>query len=296
MFGYTLEVENEHQPIFNPSEAEQPTPPNTLLPIAASPDDPPWNGWTAVGVWLFSVASIVVIPSVFLGIYAVSRGVSLGDQELLKDFILTDQGAIVAQLLPILLAHLLTIAVAWIAVTRFNTYSFRKMLGWEKGGFTWWHYCIILIGFFVAATIVTAIVPEQENDLLRILKSSRSAVYIVAFFATFTAPLVEEVVYRGLLYSAFQRTFGVSAAFVLATLLFSIVHVPQYWPSYSTIFLLTLLSVTLTAIRIKTNNLLPCVILHTLFNGLQSILLILEPYLKSSDVPNPIGTIHRMFQ
>ena len=289
-------MEIEHQPAFRPFEPDQPAPMRRFVPAAPSPSDPPWNGWSAVGVWAFSVASIVVVPLIFLGLYAASRGISLADQVQLKEFIFTDQGAIVAQLLPILLAHLLTIAVAWIAVTRLNTYPFRKMLGWEKGGFKWWHYCIILLGFFVVATVVTAIVPEQENDLIRILKSSRTAVYIVAFFATFTAPLVEEVVYRGLLYSAFQRAFGVPAAFVLATVLFSVVHVPQYWPSYSTIFLLTLLSVTLTAIRVKTNNLLPCIILHTLFNGLQSVLLIIEPYLKTSDIPDPAAAILGMLK
>ncbi len=291
-----IEVEIEDQPTYNPFETAQPTPPQIPVSIAPTPNNPPWNGWTAVGVWALSVAFIVVIPVIFLGLYAASRGITLSDREQFKEFIFTDQGAIVSQLLPILLAHFLTIAVAWAVVTRFNTYGFRKTLGWKKGGFRWWHYCIILGGFLVVATIVTAYFPEQENELIRLLKSSRTAVYIVAFFATFTAPLVEEVVYRGILYSAFQRTFGTPAAFILATALFSIVHVPQYWPSYSTIFLLTLLSLTLTAIRVKTNNLLPCIILHTLFNGLQSVLLILEPYLISPEVPNPIGTFCRMLK
>lgn len=290
------DVETEEQFIDTPVESTQSAPPQSVVPEPPSPNNPPWNSGTAFGVWLLSVIFIVLIPSIFLVIYAVSRGVSLGDQEELKEFITSDPSAILVQLFPVILAHLLTIALAWMVVTRFNSYSFRNMLGWEKGGFAWWHYCIILVGFLVVAAVVERYVPEQENDLIRILKSSRTAVYLVAFFATFTAPLVEEVIYRGILYSAFQRTFGVPAAFILATVLFSIVHVPQYWPSYGTIFLVTLLSVTLTAIRVKTNNLLPCVILHTLFNGLQSVLLILEPYLKTEETPNPVGAICRIFQ
>jgi membrane protease YdiL (CAAX protease family) len=177
-------------------------------------------------------------------------------------------------------AHLFTILLAWLVVTNGRKYSFRKTLGWQRGGVVWWHYVLILKVFAVLAGIVTAIYPEQGNDLLRILHSSRSAVYIVALVATITAPLVEEVIYRGVLYSAFQRTLGVGVAFVVATFLFALVHVPQYYPSYSTIFLLGLLSVTLTLVRVISGNLLPCIILHTVFNGLQSILLILEPYLK----------------
>jgi len=288
-------MEIEHQPTSRPFESAQPTLLKSPVPRTPTPNDPPWNGWAAVGVWALSVAFIVSLPLISLGLYAVSRGISLRDEAQLKEFILADPGAVLAQLLPILLAHLLTIAVAWVIVTRFNTHSFRRTLGWERGGFVWWHYCIILVGFFVVAAVVTSIIPETENDLIRILKSSRAAVYIVAFLATFTAPLVEEVVYRGILYSAFQRSFGVPAAFVLATVLFSIVHVPQYWPSYSTIFLLTLLSLTLTAIRVKTSNLLPCIILHTLFNGLQSVLLILEPYLNNTQVLDPVTTVFRLF-
>jgi membrane protease YdiL (CAAX protease family) len=82
------------------------------------------------------------------------------------------------------------------------------------------------------------------------------------------------------LYSALQRTAGPAFAVGLVTFLFAIVHLPQYYPSVSTMILLTLLSLTLTLIRVKTGNLLPCIILHTIFNGFQSILLIIEPYVK----------------
>ena len=65
------------------------------------------------------------------------------------------------------------------------------------------------------------------------------ALYTVAFLAVFTAPFVEEVIYRGILYSALQRTTGTVLAVVIVTLLFAAVHVPQYWGSPSTIMLLT---------------------------------------------------------
>ena len=154
----------------------------------------------------------------------------------------------------------------------------------------WWHYAVILVAFFVFAAIIGNYFPEKENDLIRILQSSQSAVYLVAIVATFTAPLVEEVIYRGVLYSAFQRAFGIPAAFALVTGLFALVHVPQYYPSFSTIFLLTVLSMTLTAIRVVSNNLLPCVILHTLFNGIQSIFLILRPDISVPALPEH-GTV-----
>ena len=96
--------------------------------------------------------------------------------------------------------------------------------------------------------------------------------------------MVEEVVYRGVLYSAIQRSIGVKGAIAIVTALFALVHVPQYWGSPGTIILICLLSLVLTLVRVSTGNLLPCIILHTIFNGIQSLFLVLQPFL-----PEKIG-------
>jgi membrane protease YdiL (CAAX protease family) len=250
--------------------------------------------WRRVGfaglaffVWAASVAMIALVPAIFLMPYLASAGIPLSDVGQIADFAKNDQTAVLLQIIAILPAHLLTLFLAYIVVSQGRKFEFFKTLGWESGGVRWWHYCTILGAFFVIAGIVSLFVPEQDNELLRLLRSSRYAVYIVAFVATVSAPLIEEVIYRGVLYSAFQRAFGIPLAFLLVTLLFALVHVPQYYPSYSTILLLTLLSVTLTGLRVWSNNLWPCVVLHTIFNGLQSTLLIAEPWIGGGLPPNP---------
>jgi membrane protease YdiL (CAAX protease family) len=250
-----------------------------------TPNNPPWNAGVAIAVWFVSVLFILVIPAVFLLPYLAIQDPPITDNAQMVDFAKSDPTAVFLQIIAIIPAHILTILMAWLVVTWGRQYPFLKTLGWRTGGMRWWHYVVILGGFLVIAAIVGNFFPEQENELLRILSSSRAAVFVVAFLATFTAPFVEEVIYRGVVYSAFQRTFGIPAAFLFVTLLFALVHVPQYYPSVSTILLLTLLSVILTSIRVKTGNLLPCVILHTLFNGLQSVFLLLEPLLKDAETP-----------
>ena len=265
--------------------------PAMSLDETPTPDTPPWGILPAIGVWIASVLFILVIPTFFLLPYLAMQRPPITESEKIVEFAKSDPTSIFLQIVAIIPAHLFTVLIAWLVVTKRNKFSFRQTLGWEKGGFRWWYYGVLLVGFFAVAMIVGNFFPEQENDLVRILHSSRSAVYIVAFVATFTAPFVEEVVYRGVLYSAFQRTMGVPTAFLLVTFLFAVVHVPQYYPSYSTIFLLGLLSLLLTSIRVKTKNLLPCIILHTLFNGVQSFLLIIEPLTKSADVSEPAAVI-----
>jgi len=250
-----------------------------------NPENPPWNSGLAFGLWLLSVFFIMFVPVIFLFPYLISSGIMQQGSERLAEFSVNDPTAIVIQMAAVVPAHLLTILAAWFVITKFRRYDFREMLGWKSGGIRWFHHLLILIGFFVLAGFVGQFFPETENQLIRILKSSRTAVFIVAFMATFTAPLVEEVIYRGVLYSAFQRTFGVPAAVAAVTLLFSLVHVPQYYESPSTILLLTVLSLILTLMRVFSGNLLPCIIFHTLINGIQSVGLIAEPYLKEYTEP-----------
>ena len=288
-----MEIEDN---LLYPAPAAAPQPPISIAAVP-TPNNPSWGSLAAVGVWIASVLFILIVPTLFLLPYLATIKPPLIESAEIVEFAKTDPTAIFLQILAVIPAHILTVLLAWLVVTRFKKYSFTKTLGWNSGGIgMWFAYPIILVIFFAIALIVGNFFPEQENDLIRILHSSRSAVYLLAFVATFTAPFVEEVVYRGVLYSAFQRTMGVPAAFLLVTLLFAVVHVPQYYPSYSTIFLLGMLSLILTSIRVRTNNLLPCIVLHTLFNGIQSILLILEPLAKTSPAADPAAAIFHLFK
>ncbi len=282
-------MQNPDQIAYSP-ELPLPVEP-AIIPEPPTPNNPPWGSLEGVGLWVASILAILIIPTLFLLPYLATIQPPITESEQLVEFAKTDPTAVFLQIVAIIPAHLLTILLAWLIVTKGRKYSFKAMLGWQTGSFRWWHYLIVLGSFFVLAAVVGSLVPEQENDLIRMLQSSRSAVYIIAFVATFTAPFVEEVVYRGVLYSAFQRALGVPAAFALVTFLFAIIHVPQYWPSYSTIFLLGVLSIILTAIRVKTNNLLPCIILHTLFNGIQSVFLVAEPLLPKPEVQQQVAAL-----
>lgn len=257
----------------------------SVVDSAPTPDNPPWNGWIALVVWISSIIFIVVFPNIFVLPYIAGQNIDFSDAARLNEFVTTDKTAIILQLLSVIPSHILTLLLAWFVVTKFKKYSFRQTLGWNWGGFKFWHAILILIFFYALAMSLTSIFGESKNDFLKILESSRAAVFLVAFFATFTAPLVEEVVYRGILYSAFQRTFGVAWAVAAVTFLFALIHVPQYstnWiPDYVTITVILFLSLALTLVRVKTGNLLPCIVLHTVFNGIQSIVLILQPYLEN---------------
>jgi len=296
-------VENidEQEPSLQP-DIEEVSQVRSVAELIISPDNPPWNGWVAIGYWILSVLFIVAVPAVFLFPYILSQHFDLTDRETLNKFIFSDPTAIVLQLAPVILAHILTLAAGWFIVTRARRYSFRTTLGWHMDGFRIWHAIVLTVAFYLFGFLMTSVFGKVDNDFEKLIEASRVAVYLVAILATFTAPLVEEVVYRGVLYSAFQRKFGLAASVIFVTLLFTIVHVPQYSvngvPDYASVITLLVLSLVLTLIRAKTGNLLPCIVLHTVFNGIQSLFLILEPFLPSSDTTTPDvqGFIQHLFK
>jgi uncharacterized protein len=291
-FAKLESVQNEEftQPDYNAPLVRElaELPPETAPP---SPNNPPWNSLVAFGVWFLSVLAIFMFPVFFIVPYI------LLNREFSLETFQTDSTAILLNLLAIVPAHLFTLAAAWFVATRNGKFSLGETLGLKSGGFRWWYYPLVLIAFFAIAGAVNYYIPEGDNELLKILRSSRTAVYIIVVLATFTAPLVEEVVYRGILYSALQRTIGVGGAVALVTFFFALVHVPQYWGSPGTILLICLLSLVLTLIRWKTDNLLPCIIMHTIFNGLQSLFLVAEPYLPKMEtaVQDQAALIIRLF-
>jgi uncharacterized protein len=265
-------------PITFPESGAEGIPLEEPRPPAYDPDNPPWGLPGALGVLVLSFALMVVTQVVVLVPYALRRGVKL---DALPAFALNDAGAIFFQIVSIIPAHLLTLGLAWLLVTRAGKYPFFKMLGWEwSGRLNFWGCAGLAVLLYLTGVGILYVSGPTDNALERLIQSSRGAALATAFAATFTAPLVEELVFRGLLYSSLRRLVGAAWSVAVVFLLFALIHVPQYWPSYGVIATILLLSFVLTLIRARTGRLLPCFVIHLIFNGIQSVLIVLEPYLK----------------
>ena len=226
----------------------------------------------ALCVWVLSIVAIFIFPLFLIVPYLITSGAAISEE------MQNDPQVVLLGLIGVAPAHLFTFIITWFVVTNYRKHSFLGMLGWKSGGIRWWYYPLVIASFMALVGGVSQILPEREHDILRIIRSSPAAAYTLAFIATFFAPFIEEAVYRGLLYSAFQRSIGTVWTVAIVTLMFAGIHYPQYWESPGSIIMITVLSFALTMTRTLSGNLLPCVILHFLFNGLQSIFIILEPY------------------
>jgi membrane protease YdiL (CAAX protease family) len=250
-------------------------------------------------VWFASILLVIFMPLVFVIPYAAYRGIHFGSPNYLPALVelaTNDKTAVLLQLLALFPSHLVTFLLVWALITRFGKHSFWKAIGWEwPPGFPWWLEVLVSVALgvllFVIGNILAKLLGAGETTKLeQIINSSIAARYTISFLAVFTAPFAEELVYRGVLFAPLERLAGKATAVFIVLALFTVIHVPQYWPNIGVISAVALLSISLTLVRAYSGRLLPCVVIHLVFNGIQAIFLILEPYLRHfAPTPEPVA-------
>ena len=232
----------------------------------------------ALLTWFSSVILLLLIPPILSLPYLLYRYQNGGF--LTRETLIADKTFIFLNIVGVIPAHVITFAIAWAVVTRFGRFSFWRVIGWDwTPSFRFWKSVGLAIALLIAGILILSRFGGPPTDMEKIIMSSRLNACTTAFLATVTAPLVEEVVYRGVLYSALQRVVGVAGAVFIVMSLFTIVHGPEYWPNFGVLSTILLLSFSLTMVRARTNRLLPCYVIHLVFNGVQSFVIVLGPYL-----------------
>lgn len=249
------------------------------------PNNPPWGVLAAFVTWFISIVFLVFVPvitAVPYVLYAAQRGTSS------PDALLTDKNFIFFSVAGVIPAHLLTLGVAWAVVTKFGRYPFWKTLGWQwPRNFGPWKSVGVALALLGIGALITYVVGGKQTELDELINSSYRTRITTAILAATTGPLVEEIVYRGLLYPAFERALGVVSSVLIVSTLFAGVHVYQYRSNIGVIAVISILSLSLTVIRAYTGSLLPSFFIHFVFNGVQSVLLLLQPLMERTQQALP---------
>jgi len=269
-----LPEEHAEPPELRPSEPLQP------------PVKQDWiSAWVDVtlsfGVWVASVVMLLIVPVIFAIPYLVYRIAKLGPPT--PEALSADKALVFFSVVGVLPTHLLTIVFVWLVITYGGRRPFWKNIdfGWPKD-----HSPVIvtLLSVLVATILylvavgITKLYGEHKTDLDLLIESSIYTRMATAFVAVFTAPLAEELIYRGLIYRALEKATGTAITIIIVSLLFAGVHVFQYRNNIAVILAITLLSITLTVTRAISGKVLPSFIIHLVFNGIQSIFIVLSGF------------------
>lgn len=239
-----------------------------------SPDNPVWGIPESVALWIAAFCALLVsemgaaLYLVYAGIYDLPIP---ADQE-----ITTDPSLLVARILSLGVGHAITFLLAWLIVTDAGRLRFFESVGWGwRRGVGPRQVVLVFLAIYALSLVVSNLLPEQgPTPFSRVLDSSFAVRIAVGIFAVVSAPLVEEVIYRGVMYPAFARRFGQAAAILLVSALFLVVHADQYAAAPAIMIPLGALSLALTWLRAYTGSLLPSFALHLLFNTVNVVLIL----------------------
>lgn len=280
--------ETSQQPLTPLSEQQAEPPAHVPELQALSPATSRWLPWVevakAIAIWITSIGLLLFVPVLFALPLIVYKAVQAGR---FYAEIVTETDVLFLSVAAILPAHLLTLFVTKNILSEGERRSFWKAIRFEWPANV--HpvivtlICILLAVILLAlAWVVTTLYGGGKTDLDLLIEKSMYTRVATAFVALATAPLIEEVIYRGVLYPAVEKATGMGIAIVVVSFLFAGVHVLQYKNNISVIVMITMLSIVLTVARAVTGSMLPSFIIHLVFNGIQSVVIVAGGFVPKS--------------
>lgn len=243
------------------------------------PDNPPWGPLTGLGTWAFSVAASIVIPLIPFLVVIVVKMLNGASLESIRAWA-ESSNALLLLIIATFPAEAVIFLFCWAVVTGRGKRPFLESLGWNWAGRSVMYWCLVSIGVVivinVASNFLLRWLPERPSPFEEMLKSSPPVRIGTVLLAVLAAPLVEEIVYRGVLFSALRKRLNAIATVLAVTVIFVGVHIPQYLGAWRTVAGLTLLSLTLTILRAQTSSVLPSFLVHLLNNTLSSVAIMLD--------------------
>lgn len=236
-----------------------------------APPRPP-ERWTLLDLLLFLVFSVFTFA--FMGILALAAysalrpvvGWSLPSRALAQNtfFLLGVQ----------LAAYILIFGYIYILVVYHYGLAFWEGMHWGRLSLrTLLRY--VAGGILLTLTIQTAAAffPDKGTFPLEKMFSSQDASYALAIFAVLIGPFMEELIFRGVLFSIFEARAGLIFAVVATAVLFAAMHIPEYSGAWNHVLFIFAVGLALSIVRALTRSLAPCVILHVTYNGCLMIVL-----------------------
>lgn len=137
---------------------------------------------------------------------------------------------------------------------------------------------ILLFGigyYFFESTIADVLSIDTPQFMLDVKAQTKTSfdMIMLVLGVCIIAPIVEEVIFRGLAYTRLvQSRAGISGAIIITSLVFTFIHF-QY--DFNVLCILSVFAFLLGYVRYKTDNLVYCIILHMQLNTFSTIELFL---------------------
>ncbi len=181
-------------------------------------------------------------------------------------------------LLPLAATHLFVLAVIWRILTQSGKLEFKTQVGFVNFHKTkYWQLLLQGGAFYLLLSIMVAalpISPPPMSPIKQLVGTGVSGITAAVLMVALIAPLMEEILFRGLLQGALQRKFSFLSTMLVVSVVFTAIHILSfglYLPALGVIFIASLI---LCYLRQRHQSLWPPVFFHAGFN-LTGLLLLL---------------------
>ena len=160
----------------------------------------------------------------------------------------------------------LVILIAFFLLRRKN--PFRES-GFHRGrGRFVWLACGLAPVFYLLVSLILDLLPESWLESYMDASAALNQSGIIMTIATvIVAPIVEEVIFRGLIQTRLNRVFPGWLAVLLSALLFGVCHGQIVWMGYAFV-----LGVLFGFLDLAARSIWPSLIAHVIFNGIGQLL------------------------
>lgn len=240
----------------------------TLTFLAGSPPAPgpvEWKGLDVLFFVLFSVVWLVLSQFLSLAGYAVLRPL-MGWRTPASALAASENAIFVVAAQLVFYAPVLAYIVLVVVLQYHQQFSVGIRWRWPsfRQGMRF-----LLAGVLLAMVVLagSALLPDRKDFPMEKLFTSPSAVYAVGGLAVLVAPFMEELLFRGVLFSFFERLGGYRTAVPVTALLFAALHYPEYAGAWTHVFMILVVGLALSVARAATRSLVPSFLLHTAYNA-----------------------------
>ncbi len=226
---------------------------------------PPPELWRLRDLGIFigcSVLTLFVAPFLLLMVYAILR--PLAHWRMTPSAATTNTVFLVSAQA---VSYVMILASVYVLVAVHYGLPFWAALKWRRPGVRQ-GLRLFLGGIAMAfgVLVVSRFLPDKNPFPFEQMLNSPAAAYAVAALAVLPAPFMEELIFRGVLFTFFERHAGLRFAVVSTALLFAALHVPEYWGAWNHVLLILAVGLIFSLARGITDSLVPSVILHVAYN------------------------------
>jgi membrane protease YdiL (CAAX protease family) len=218
--------------------------------------------------WLDGLISIIVLVGILVGIYfGTSKIISVLNVKRLLNLNISSIDNLTFSIF-YGIQVLLMLGVVWFFAIYWRRSRFRD-LGFRYYSIakTIWYTFLSLILIFIISFVYVLILQKvlgidaPASKIDELVASGKVSGNIIIIVTAVIAPLCEEVYFRGFLYPAFRKSFGVVIGIFLSSIVFAAAHLDIY-----SFFPIMIIGWILAFMYEKTKSIFPAIFLHSIYN------------------------------